>query len=732
MQRRTIARTSDSHARPSCPKFSVAAIALTTAAAGSMAAHAQEPAPNAERRGVEELIVTGQPYRPASLLNETETGSRLGVSSFDLPVSVYVLAGDEVRLRGDTNIQDAVTRAVGITSQAQVGNGNTGLAARGFASVNSVNVLYDGQAISVGAGTVSFPYDPWTVDRIESLNGPSSVLFGNGAIGGVVNVVSRKPSRDAAIMSRVSSGSFDTYKAALDATGPIGERLSYRAAVSRIQSNGYVQRGESSSDTYSGQLQFDANDKLVFSLMIDYGHQKPMNYYGLPLVNGEVPEELREINFNITDAETWFKDRWTRFTADWQPRENVTVKNTAYTMTTRREWFRTDRYTYRPTTNDVLREGFSDVEHDDHQWGVLGHAVFENSFGDKRNFFSAGYDFNSIDFTHINNNPAAGSDVTDLFNTNPRYYADAALSPFYPRYHSDSTQLALFVEERLEITPRLSIIGGLRWDDAESDRFDLDLQQLTLGRYEPVSYRAGVVWSFAPETNFYAQVAKGHDFIGNLISLAPAQQVLEMPEGVQFEVGLKKVAMAGRLEWTVAGYTITKNNLPVADPTNPLLTVQIGEQSSEGIEATMALRLESGFGINLNATVLDAEYDDYLLRSGNTVISYNGNTPTSIPDSAFNAWLYWDVNPKLRVHSGIRYVSDTFANDTNTEVEAAYTVTDFGLRYQLTNQLVMDLLSRNLTDEFYTSGFRANSRTGGGQQIVGPGRLIEVSLTGRF
>ena len=60
--------------------------------------------------------------------------------------------------------------------------------ARGFSGVTSVMWLYDGTQLFIGSGTVTFPFDPWTVDRIEVLGGPASVMYGNGAIGGVINV----------------------------------------------------------------------------------------------------------------------------------------------------------------------------------------------------------------------------------------------------------------------------------------------------------------------------------------------------------------------------------------------------------------------------------------------------------------------------------------------------------------------------------------------------------------
>lgn len=698
-------------------------------AAGSVAgaAFADEAATD-----VSDVIVTGQPYRKASILKETDTGSRMGISAFETPASIYILSGDEMRLRGDTNIQDAVTRAVGITSQAQVGNGNTGLASRGFVGVSSIQVLYDGQAIAIGGGTVSFPYDPWTVERIEVLGGPSSVLYGGGAIGGVVNVISRKPSMERETLVRVSAGTYDTYKAAIDTTGPIGDHLAYRLAFSRIQSDGWVQRGKSHSNTFAGQLQWRPSNDLTVTLSSDYGDQHPMNYYGLPLIGGVVREDLKKVNFNVADARTWFHDQWTRLKAEWQPAENITISNTAYYMTVKREWFRSDIYTWQPATNLIRRTSYSDVAHDQKQWGLTGNVAISGQIGGMTNNFSVGYEYSDIDFTHINNGPYAGFTLTDIYNSNPGLYAGGALSPFYPRYHSDSTQLALFAENRLQVTDRLSLIGGLRWDKQKQDRYDLDTRLLTKAKFDPVSYRAGVVYAVTPQINVYGQYAKANDFFGNLISLAPAQQALKLPTGRQIEVGFKQATLDGKFEWTLAAYRIVKKNLLVADPTNPLQSVQIGQQSSRGIEATAALQLPHGLGINVNGTILKGKYDDYFVRSGATTLNYKGNRPSSVPTSSFNAWLYWDANERLRVHSAVRYVSDTYVNDSNTEKARGYTLLDFGARYQLTEKVVVDALVRNAFDKFYTSGFRANSVTGGGQQIVQPGRTFEVSATARF
>ena len=120
----------------------------------------------------------------------TLTGTRLGLTPLDTPASVSIMSGASIRDRGDQTVADAKTRAVGITMQGDPGNGGGAVVARGFGGVGSVMQLFDGDQLFVGAGTVTFPFDPWMVERIEVLGGPSSVLYGNGAIGGVVNVVS--------------------------------------------------------------------------------------------------------------------------------------------------------------------------------------------------------------------------------------------------------------------------------------------------------------------------------------------------------------------------------------------------------------------------------------------------------------------------------------------------------------------------------------------------------------
>ncbi|HEX8056629.1 MAG TPA: TonB-dependent receptor plug domain-containing protein, partial [Novosphingobium sp.] len=207
------------------------------------------------------ILVVGQ--RTAALDTVQSTGSRLGLSVLETPASVAVVDGETLRARGVLTIQDAAALAPGIVSIADPGNGGTALSARGFSGQGSVLQLVDGVRLFPVAGTITFPTDPWMPDRIEVLSGPASVLYGQGALGGAINVVTRQPNSDRLRgQAEVGYGSQNSFRAAAGLGGPLGELFSFRIDGSYRRSDGYVDRGKSESYSLSGALRFAPSDSF--------------------------------------------------------------------------------------------------------------------------------------------------------------------------------------------------------------------------------------------------------------------------------------------------------------------------------------------------------------------------------------------------------------------------------------------------------------------------------------
>lgn len=381
-----------------------------------------------------DILVTGQHM---SLATESSTGSRLGLSLLQTPASVAIVDGADIRARGDMSVLDAVTRAPGITSNGNPGNGGTALAARGFSGQGSVLQLVDGIRLFPAAGTITFPTDPWNIDRIEVLNGPASVLYGQGALGGAVNVITKKPNADRTeIEAEAGYGSQDTAHAAAGIGGPINPMFSYRADASYRRSDGYVDRGGSHSLALSGALRFAPIDTLSLTLRDDYGDIHPSKYFGTPLIEGRLDTDNRRRNYNVADAVMWSKDNRLSLTLDWSPSDAITISNVAYYLTSKRKWQNLEIYGYDDATGLINRSDNYGIIHDQKQWGDQGSVKFSTSLGGGiSNDLVAGFDVNLIRLRYSHSfGTDPQEDSVDPYDFDPGLFYDT--QGIAPRYRT--------------------------------------------------------------------------------------------------------------------------------------------------------------------------------------------------------------------------------------------------------------------------------------------------------
>lgn len=660
------------------------------------------------------------------LTQVSDAGSRLGLSILETPASVQVLEGESIRTRGDATLVGATTRAVGVTTQADPGNGGGSLAARGFGGVGSVMQLFDGDQLLVGAGTVTFPFDPWTVERVEVLNGPASVMFGSGAIGGAVNVVPRRPNTVSREHSaRLAGGSFNTWRTAVDTTGPIGARASYRAELSDNRSNGWVDRGDASSTVAAASFRAELAPSLVLTASEDYGRQAPVQYFGTPSVNGTVDRDQRNVNYNVGDADISYRDNWTQGRLEWRPNPNARIRSGVQFLKTDRHWRNVENYTIVPA-NRVFRESYIEIFHHQKQYGNRTDAVFTNAVAGRPNTVSAGIDYNVVRFQHVNNSPYGGDSVVDRGNPTPGVFLN--LAGTLPKYRTTTHRAAVFVEDRLAVSPALSLVGGVRVDRFAVERTDLITRATVERTLTPTSLRGGVVYAMRPSLSLYGQASTATDMVGNVISNSPARLLLEPTKGRQIEAGVKQAFWQQRGQWTVAGYHIVKTGLVTPDPANPGTSIQIGEQSSRGIEATLGLTWPQGISLDANVALLRARFDDFSERIGGVLVSRAGNRPANVPEQAANVWLSWQVANGWQVRGGVRATGTRYWNFENSGTVPGYAVVDAGVRRSV-GRISLDLRLWNLFDTLYATTYYDNGEP---QWLLGDPRSAELAVTVRF
>ena len=346
-------------------------------------------------------------------------------------------------------------------------------------------------------------------ERIEVLRGPASVLYGEGAIGGAVNVVPRAPNADRLeIDSQAAYGSDSTIRTAFDVGGPAGERLSYRFDVSRNTSDNWVDRGDSETLAVSGSARFEATDDLTFTLSHDYGNQQPMQHFGTPLIEGDLDERIRERNYNVADSQIHYVDKLTRLKTDWGLADGVSLRNDLYRLTTDRSWRNAESYEYDGDSGLIDRFDYLGIRHDEEQIGDRLAVGVQHTLGGRANAFALGVEANRIDLTYSHNFDLdleeIGADTSvDPFAFDPGlFYYDV---PIAPRFSTRTQQYAVFAEHRLALNERWSIVGGLRADRIDVARETADGEPVYDESFDSLGWRLGVVAELSPQLSLYGQ-----------------------------------------------------------------------------------------------------------------------------------------------------------------------------------------------------------------------------------
>ena len=688
-----------------------------------------QSATTAARSTAPAVATSGSPPSTLNLTNQNTSGTRLGLTPLQTPASVETITSQTIAERGQHNVTDAVAQnAAGFTTNPAPGNGGLSFSTRGFTGSNSVMTLYDGTRLYVGAGTVTFPFDTWSAERIEVMRGPSSVLYGEGAIGGIINVIPKKPITTPYNDAEVSLDTNMTRRLAVDSGGAINPNVSYRINATGNMSEGWVDRDKTSNLAISAAVRVQAADNLAFTLSEDYGDRSPSRYFGTPLINGTIDDALRFKNYNVLDSAIHYEDSWTQFKTEWNVADGIAVHDTLYYLTSHRHWRNVESYAWNPATQLITRTNYIEIFHDEDQLGNRMDATFKGHVLGLANEFVTGFDVNRIDFTHTNNSPYSGSTSVSLGATDLGYFS-ATTTPTTPGFNAIVNEYALFAEDRLSLTDKFSLVSGVRLDRPDVDRTDFKTPGNSFETsLSGTSWRTGAVYTPVTNLAFYGQYATAVDPVTNLISLSATQKTFQLSTGKQIEAGVKQSFWGGCGEWTLAGYQIVKNNLLVPDASNPAgLALQIGQQSSRGVEASVGLALNNGWRVDADLALLRARYDNFSAVVNGQVVSYAGNIPMNVPEQVSNVWVTWDFASDWSVYGGVQIVGRTFSDNANTLLRPGYGVVNGGIRWRPDPRTTVAFRLYNLFDTVY-----ATSAPYTGQWLLGMPRTAEVSVNVKF
>lgn len=691
---------------------SVAALAFALGHAASAAAQTEPPGPAAS----DSIVVTGQ------LLREDVDAGKDDTPLIEIPQAISVVPAEQLKQRGVTRLADALLTVAGASRSSTYGFYDA-YTLRGFDAAYG-SLFLDGLINQAGGGGSN--YEMYGLEAVEVVKGPAAALFGGGSLGGVINLVSKRPSLSENFAeASVSTGSYNLFEAAGDANVMLDKKGTFAARLVGVyrDSDSFVRFAGFNRVYFQPSLSWQIGPATTLTLNGTYKRDNdnpwgPLPAYGtvFPLADGSyLPrdfavsnggdqkpvqvENRKTIGYMFDHAftdrlkvsqnlrymhRTTFWDRWMfadNFIDDAVDAEGNLIPGTGRTL---------GRYYYGP-----YNETFKSLLVDNRVTGKVDTGLLRHNlmggidYRDTRSRYSGDGDY---DPTHF---------PLDAFD--PDYFAP--LNPVSAPYSGYDTgeQLGFYVQDHVELRDAVTLTLNGRWDQA---KFNGEPQNA-------FSPRVGVTWAIVPGVSLYgswsrsftpqfgSQVVKevGGDGNPSVIGQAPPERGRIVEIGVKFDV--PSAALSGM----VSLYKLRRTNVLTGDPQFPQFSRVSGEQGSEGVEVELHWRPARGFGIDAAYSYIKSQYvEDSAYPTGMRL--------PNIPDHTGSVYAHYEVQDGpvrgLGANLGVAYTAERQTYDAfpypgqdPLMLLQPYTLVSGGLSYTLFGWQVQ-VNGNNLLDKRYT------------------------------
>ncbi|CAB3917707.1 Ferrichrome outer membrane transporter/phage receptor [Achromobacter insuavis] len=689
--------------------------------------------------------VTVNAYRPAETIGgSTKTDTPLR----EVPQSVSVIERREMDLRGVRNLNEATRYTAGVLPESQgIDNRVDDLYIRGFdAGSFGANVMLDGLRApsdsSLSWNRTSF--NTWNLERVEVLKGPSSVLYGQLAPGGMVNQVSKLPTLGEEQVVQLQVDGHGRRQTAFDLGGANGDENVLWRLVG-LYGDGATQIKHTDHEQWfiapSATMYF--NDHAT-RLTLHGLYQKDRGgstFQFLPYQGTVVPAAEGYIK-NTTflgepDWNTYNRDIWT---AGWQLEHQF---NDAWKFSQNARYTHVDSL-YRATVGNGVRgaaltnlntliggrilnrravqgEGDSDAQTID--------TRIEGKFGTGplTHTMIAGFDWQKTDWTFLRQ-AATVSPAVIAINVYDPVYTHYDFEPTLAKQMSTretDSQYGVYLQDQIALDRWRFTLGGRQdWTRMDSLNRLTGVRQVT--RDEAFTGRAGVTYLFDNGLAPYFSYSESFQPTGGTTR---AGNAFKPTTGTQWEAGLKYEPRHIDGMITLSAYELSQQNVLTADPLNEAdeaYQVQTGKVRVRGVELEGRITPLRGLSVIGAVTRMDSK----VVRNND---GYAGNRMIRVPEWMGSMWVDYTFHggplAGLGMGAGVRYVGATYGDLANNLHIPAYTLFDAALRYDAGKiggmNLQLALNGSNLADKRYVATCSAATSCyyGTGRTVMATARL---------
>jgi iron complex outermembrane recepter protein len=642
------------------------------------------------------------------LANDSVTATKTDTPLLTTPQSISVVTKDQVQDQGAQNISEALRYTPGITTVSFGANAFfDSFKLRGFDAPRYL----DGLRLPMDVTTFAVPrIETYGLERIEVLKGPSAGLYGQSDPGGLLNMVSKRPTSTPQYEIVGTFGSFERFQGAFDIGGPVdkkGEFL-YRIVGLARDSNTQTDFVQDNKLFIAPSFTWRPTNDTTFTILSQYqnaqnkGYQQyiPGQVSFLPNPNGHIPYSRY---LGVPGPDGYLLEQFAigyafehRFDNNLQFRQNLRYTDAANDLASvRTEGMLTDRLvlrTYNYVKAHTKNLALDNQVQADFATGPLIHKVLAGfDYFDLR----ANTDYRSVGIAPIDA-------YAPVYNT--VVPPAASLAPFILR-NDQQSQTGLYLQDQVKLDRWTLTMTG-RQDFAHTG-FDSFSFYPPAGVYtrddKATTGRIGLNYLFDVGLSPYANYSTS--FTPNLGAGLDGNS-FKPTTGEGAEVGVKFKPVGSNLMITAAAFEIRQKDVLTPNPINPLFSVQTDAVRVRGVELEVKGNLTRELEITGGYSHLDPKVDK-------SIAGYAGKYMMNTALDSASLWgkYTWYDGPLagLGLGAGVRYVGDTYGDNFNTFVVPAYTLVDAAVSYDFAYMrpdlkgLKAQINVTNLFDHYYVA-----------------------------
>ena len=639
------------------------------------------------------------------LATRSASATRTDTSIHETPQSISVVTKDAVEDIGATRLQDALDYAGGVGRANNFGGqGLTTFTVRGF----TTGEFYR-NGFPINRGYPNMP-DANTIERLEVLRGPATMLYGRGDPGGTFNVVSKQPLPERTVTLGSQLNDQGMKRGTLDASGPLDDegRLAYRLNV--VGEGGETFRDHVETERYgiTPVITWQATDATKVIFEGDFMRNNHPLDRGLTRFATQKGTASRDTFWGDKDVGKLHNDNsMAQLRFEHLLNDNWTLGGGFQWLdgTLQGNGIEANGPTSLSADGRTLQRNFNyrklEWTDKDTQLNLTGHF----SAGGFDHTLLTGVEFEDYDYKSIiqRSSAAPGTYPIDIFD--PVYGQARPPLTRTPTHDKENLKTyAAFVQDQVALTERLKVLAGARFE-----RFEHDYESYVTGvkpwsaADNAVTPRVGVTYDLTDTVAVYADAARS--FKPNT-GAARVGGGFEPEKGKSYEMGVKWEALDRQLSVDAAIYQIEKKNVLTTDPVDSTFSVAAGQVRSRGFDLNVAGNLTPEWRLIGGYAYVDAEVTkDNTLRSGTRLMNIPRNS-----FSLLNVYEFQDGTLKgLGLGAGAKYVDERAGQTANTAFAMdAYTVVDLLSYYKVNDKVRLNLDVKNLFNREFEEGAFGN------------------------